>query len=240
MSGVRTAVVTGASSGVGSATALALAALGIDLALVARREDRLRDVSASIATTECRVIPVPADLAEAPGARRAMERAAAALGSIDALILCHGTNIPARRLVDMSVADWDTVVATNLSSVLYCLHAVLPDMRSQGHGLIVAISSIAGLHPSALSGAAYSAAKAGLNALCACINLEEGPAGIRACVIAPGDIDTELLDRRPEPPPPEARRRMLRPADVAGLVADVVRRPERVLVDEIVVRPSGL
>ena len=169
---------------------------------------------------------------------QAVREALDALGSAEVLVNCLGTNVARRQLAVMSLGDWDGVVATNLSAVFYCLHAVLPAMRERGAGLIVSISSVAALQPSVLSGSAYSAAKAGLNALSACINLEERENGIRSCVICPGDINTELLDRRPTPPTAEARARMVQPEDVAELVVALVHRPLRVLVDEIVVRPG--
>jgi NADP-dependent 3-hydroxy acid dehydrogenase YdfG len=232
------AIVTGASSGVGAATARALGDLGWDLAIVARRQGRLVELSAQLAPGGNRVVPIAADLTKAADATTAMHTAERELGSIDALILCHGTNIPRRRLDVLTVEDWDAVIAANLSSAFYCFHAIAPGMRARGGGRIIAISSVAALRPSALSGAAYSASKTGLNALCAVINQEEQSNGILATAIAPGDIDTEIMDKRPEPPPPEARARMLQPEDIARIVVQVLTQPDRVFVEEIVVRPS--
>ena len=237
MTELRTAIITGASSGVGEATARALAELGMDLALVARRHERLEGLAKHLPAQGRGPLIVPADLRDAAAAQRAMDEALHVLGTIDVLVNCAGSNVPRRRLSELSVQDWDSLVAINLSAVFYCVRAVLPSMRERGSGLIISVSSIAGLRPSALSGAAYSAAKAGLNALSACINLEEGQQGIRSCVICPGDIDTEILDKRPEPPSAEARAHMLRARDVADLIAAVIRQPDRVLLDEIVVRP---
>ena len=169
-----------------------------------------------------------------------MEEARTALGPVDALINCLGTNIPNRGLADMTPEDWNTVIATNLSAVYYCVRALLPSMRERGAGMIVSISSLAALQASTLSGSAYSASKAGLNMLSACINLEDGPNGVRSCVICPGDINTGLLDKRPEPPNPERRRHMLQPRDVADLVVAVLRQPEHAWVDEVVVRPRAV
>jgi NADP-dependent 3-hydroxy acid dehydrogenase YdfG len=233
------AIVTGASSGVGAATALALGTAGWDVALVARRAERLDGLAAQLGRNGAHAWPIAADLGNAQEARRVMHEAERELSSIDALVLCHGTNVPRRRLEALTIEDWDEIVATNLSSAFYCLHAVLPGMRARGGGQIVMISSVAGRRPSALSGAAYGASKAGMNALCAVVNEEERANGIRATVIEPGDIDTEIMDKRPEPPPPDARTRMLRPSDIAQMVLDVLTLPNRVLIDEIVVRPAG-
>lgn len=228
---------TGASSGVGAATARALAAAGIDLAIVARRRDRLDEVARGCEGGRVHVIP--ADLSEAAAAQGAMEEAQRALGRVDALVSCLGTNVPGRALSVLSIGDWDTLLATNLSAVFYCIHALLPAMRAQGGGLMVSVSSLAGLRAGALSGAGYSAAKAGLNMLSACVNAEEAENGIRSCIIAPGDIDTELLDRRPRVPTEDERTRMLQPDDVANLIVAVLRQPRRALVEEITLRPSG-
>jgi NADP-dependent 3-hydroxy acid dehydrogenase YdfG len=234
---LKTAIVTGASSGVGEAVARALAELGWNLAIVARREDRLRELASQFGS---RVAPIAADLSIAGEAVRAMGTAERELGSVGALVLCHGTNVPRRRLDLLTIDDWNAVIAANLSSAFYCLHAVLPGMRARGAGRIVAISSIAALRPSALSGAVYGASKAGLHALFTVLNQEERSNGIVATVIAPGDIATEILEKRPEPPPPEARARMLRAEDIARIVADVLNQPERVWVEEIIVHPSRL
>jgi NADP-dependent 3-hydroxy acid dehydrogenase YdfG len=234
----RTAIIAGASSGVGAVTALALADIGFDVALVARRREQLEDVGRQVRERGTNAYVLPADLQDGTAAERAMGEAVRRLGAVDVLVNCLGTNVTKRRLEEISISDWDHVVATNLSAILYSVRAVLPSMRKRGRGLIISISSIAGLQPSALSGAAYCASKAGLNALAACINLEEGEHGIRSCVICPGDIDTELPDRRPRPPTAQERARMLQPADVAGLVVSVVLQPEHARVDQIVVRPS--
>jgi NAD(P)-dependent dehydrogenase (short-subunit alcohol dehydrogenase family) len=236
MSRRKTALVTGASSGVGAATARALAGIGMEVGLVARRRERLELLAEEIRAAGGRALPTPADLSHPETAKRAVDQVLDALGGVDLLVNCLGTNVPRRRLSELSTADWDALLATNLSAIFYCVRAVLPGMR-RGGGLIISVSSVAGLRPSVLSGAAYSAAKAGLNALSTCINLEEGANGVRSCVIAPGDIDTEILDKRPDPPPPEVRARMLRPEDVANLIVAVVQQPERALVEELVVRP---
>lgn len=236
---MKRVIVTGASSGVGAATGELLAEHGLAVALVARREDRLRELAANIASSGGTAHPVGADLSDSGAAAQAMTDALDALGGVDALVCCHGTNLPDRMLEQLTVESWDMMIATNLSSVFYCVHAVLPAMRKQGHGTIVAISSLAGLRPSVLSGASYSAAKAGLNSLAASINLEEARHGIRSCVICPGDIDTEILDKRPEVPPAEARARMLTGRDVADIVWEVLQSPPHMVVQQITVMPRS-
>lgn len=231
------AIVTGASSGVGATTALTLAQAGWDVVIVARRADRLDDVSRQISRNGGSVRAFQGDLTDPLRAEMTMRDAWSWKGHVDALVNCLGTNVPERRLSSISIPDWDAILATNLSAVFYCVRHIVPLMRSRGTGWIVSVSSTAGNQPSALAGAAYSASKAGLNALSAVINLEESSSGIRSCVILPGDIDTEILDKRPRVPGPDERAHMLQPEDVAALIETILQQPPRVLVDEITVRP---
>ena len=110
-------------------------------------------------------------------------------------------------------------------------------MRGRGGGTIVNIVSDAGLRANAKAGAAYVASKFGLRGLSESINAEEREKGIRCCAIFPGDIDTPLLEKRPNPPTAEARQKMLRPEDVAECVMLAIRLPERAVVEELLVRP---
>ncbi|MHB9091663.1 MAG: SDR family oxidoreductase, partial [Chloroflexota bacterium] len=117
---------------------------------------------------------------------------------------------------------------------------VLPTMRAAGAGLIVNISSGAGLRPGAPAGVAYSASKHGIHSLTGSINLEERRHGIRASVIAPGETDTPNLDLRPLPPSAEQRKGMLRPEDIASAVVFVATQPDHVAVELVVVNPTRM
>jgi NAD(P)-dependent dehydrogenase (short-subunit alcohol dehydrogenase family) len=110
-------------------------------------------------------------------------------------------------------------------------------MRRQGEGTIVNVVSDAGLIANAKAGAAYVASKFGVTGLTQSINAEERERGVRACAIFPGDIDTPLLEKRPAPPPAEARAKMLRPEDVAECVMLAINLPQRAVVEQLVVRP---
>jgi len=116
----------------------------------------------------------------------------------------------------------------------------LPAMRKAGSGTIVNVVSDAGLWANKVSGAAYAASKFGVTGLTATINAEERHAGIRACAVFPGEIDTPLLDKRPKPPTAEARARMLGAEDVSACVMLAIDLPERATVEQIVVRPRHL
>jgi NAD(P)-dependent dehydrogenase (short-subunit alcohol dehydrogenase family) len=124
-----------------------------------------------------------------------------------------------------------------LNGAYYCVQAFLPSMRRQKSGTIVNIVSEAGKQANPKAGPAYVMSKFGLTGLTQSINCEERVNGIRACSVFPGDIDTPLLEKRPQPPPAEARAKMLQAEDVAACALLVIQLPERAVVDEIVIRP---
>src|SRR5207237_9831758 len=124
-----------------------------------------------------------------------------------------------------------------LNGAYYCVQAFLPQMRARQSGTIINIVSDAGKQASPKAGPAYVMSKFGLAGLTQSINAEERGSGIRACAIFPGDIDTPLLDTRPQPPTSEARKKMLRSEDVAECALLAINLPERALVEEIVIRP---
>ncbi|MBI2497083.1 MAG: SDR family oxidoreductase [Opitutae bacterium] len=232
------AVVTGAGSGVGRACALRLSAAGWRVALVGRRPQALLQTIAMAGRgSRVRLTSHPCDIAE-PAAVAAM--AAAVLRRwtrVDALVNAAGTNIPRRLLRELSTEDYHRLVGTNLHGAYHCIQAFLPAMRRARSGTVVNIVSDAGLHANAKAGAAYVASKFALTGLTQSVNLEEGPGGIRACAIFPGDINTPILEFRPVPPPAAARRRMLQPGDVAECVWLALRLPARAVIEQLVVRP---
>ena len=166
-------------------------------------------------------------------ARQILER----FPSIDALVNAAGLNIPDRGLNVLQPKRFREVIDTNLTGSLLCTLAFLPAMRAAGNGTIVNIVSDAGILASAKAGAAYAASKFGQRGLTQSINAEERGNGIRACAICPGDINTPILDKRPVPPPPEVRLKMLQPEDVAACVMLAINLPPRAIVEEILVRP---
>jgi NAD(P)-dependent dehydrogenase (short-subunit alcohol dehydrogenase family) len=157
---------------------------------------------------------------------------------LEVLVNAAGTNAPKRALEVLSLEDYHAMIDANLNGAYYCVQAFLPKMRARGSGTIVNIVSDAGKQASPKAGPAYVMSKFGLAGLTQSINAEEKPKGIRACAIFPGDIDTPLLDKRPAPPNPDARTRMLRAEDVAECVLLAINLPPRAVVEEIVIRPK--
>lgn len=233
------AVVTGAGSGVGRATALKFSAAGWHVALVGRRLETLAaTVRLAPAARRRHLLCLPCDLGDARAVAAMARSVLSRFGQVDVLVNAAGHNIPLRSLGELSHADYAAVMDANVNGVLYCVQAFLPAMRAAGSGTVINVGSEAGKQASAKSGAAYVVSKFGLTGLTQTINAEERPNGLRACCIFPGDIDTPLLNKRPTPPPPEARARMMQPDDIAACVWFAATLPDRATVEEIVVRPS--
>jgi NADP-dependent 3-hydroxy acid dehydrogenase YdfG len=219
-------LVTGASSGMGRATALRFADEGAELILVARRADELRKLKGQ---------PVAVDLTD----RAATLDALGKLPPVDVAIHAAGTNLPRRALEVLDPADWDMMVATNLTAAYNLTHALLPAMRANGGGLIVYVSSAAVQRPDQ-SGVAYQATKHGLVGLAHGAMQEEKGNGIRTTVLFPGLTDTPLVLKRPTPTPPEVMAKALQPEDVADACLFVAKLPPRVHVPELVMVPAAL
>jgi NADP-dependent 3-hydroxy acid dehydrogenase YdfG len=129
------------------------------------------------------------------------------------------------------------VIDVNLTGVFNGAQAVLPTMQDRKDGLIVNIASMAGKRVSMVGGAAYTASKFGVVSLTHSINLEQWMYGIRACAICPGEVETPILDQRPEPIPEERRRRILQSEDIAAAVVFVATLPPRAVISEILIEP---
>lgn len=229
-----TIVVTGAGSGVGRAVAHRFAGAGWQVALVGRRAEALEETAALAAVdARPRIAGFPCDVSVAGDVAAMGSAVLDRFGQVDVLVNSAGINVPRRGLEVLSVEDWERVLATNLHGAYYCVRAFLPGMRARRTGTIVNINSDVGKAARDLAGAAYVASKFGLAGLTQQINAEERHHGVRACSIFPRDVNTPLLDKRPEPPPAEARARMLQPEDLAECVWLAATLPARVVLDEI-------
>ncbi|MGK9168914.1 SDR family NAD(P)-dependent oxidoreductase [Inquilinus limosus] len=232
----RTILVAGAGSGMGRATALATAREGGSLLLLGRDRARLDAVAAEIRNIapDRPAAVVAADATDAAALDVALAPHA---GAIDIAVNSVGTNIVRRAFGELTPDIWAGMVDVNLNAAFNLTRAVVPGMRRRKQGLIIHISSVAARKPDR-SGAAYQAAKAGVLALSHAVMEEERENGLRLTVILPGMTDTPLLDKRPVPVPPEARRAALQPEDVAAACLFVMALPPRAHVAEIVLQPS--
>jgi NADP-dependent 3-hydroxy acid dehydrogenase YdfG len=235
----KTALVTGASSGLGRATARLFAEEGADVALVARREPELRSLAEELAPLGRRVRVCPVDLTDRAAALTALAGAASGLGRIDVAVHAAATNVPRRALSVLDPSDWDLLVQTNLTAAYNLTHALLPTMRAAGGGLIVYVSTGAVRQPDR-SGVGYQATKHGLVGLAHGAMQEEKENGLRTTVLFPGLMDTPFVLKRPTPTPPEVMAKALKAEDVARACLFVASMPPRAHVPELVILPAGL
>jgi NADP-dependent 3-hydroxy acid dehydrogenase YdfG len=148
-----------------------------------------------------------------------------------------GINVANRSMAKLDPSDWDRIVAINATGTYNCLHAVLPSMRERRTGLIVNISSIAGKRALMLAGPAYAASKFAATALGTAVGQEVKADGVRVTNIYPGEVNTPILDQRPEPVPDERKARMVQPENIGAMVVAIARLPEHVQVPELVITP---
>lgn len=233
----KIAVVTGAGSGVGQAVCWALAQQGWTVAAIARRLETLEETIRPAGDLSDCIKPFVCDVGNPAEVAATGKSILEQLGPVEVLVNAAGTNIPRRSLAELSAADYERVIATNLHGPYYVAQAFLPQMRQRRTGTIINIVSDAAKQASPKAGPSYSMSKAGLVGLTQAINAEERGNGVRACALLPGDIATPLLDKRPSPPPPEAREKMLQPEDIAACVLLAVNLPPRAVVEEILIRP---
>lgn len=234
----KTALITGAGSGMGQAVAENLAAAGLRVALVGRDRAKLDRVRESLGKHADSARVEPCDVADRSQVGPMVERVLDDFGSIDILVCNAGINVNPRSLDTLDPADWDRMIATNLTGAFNLVHAVLPSMRERRHGLVIQISSISGVRASVLGGAGYTASKFGQTALGLCIGREERGRGIRSSVICPGEVETPILDKRPVPVPAERRAQILQPEDIAAAVRFLAELPPRATVPELIITPA--
>ena len=234
--------VTGASSGIGEATALACARAGANVALAARRGDRIEALARRIEDEHgVRALALPTDVGEEAQARAFVERTHAELGRLDALI--NNAGVMLLGPIEAAPTDeWRRMIHVNLFGVLYCTHAALPLMRAQGVGHIVNVSSVAGRVARAGSGV-YNLTKWGVNAFSEALRQECVAAGIRVTIVEPGAVATELPSHnRPEVLEQIHRRfadiEPLQSGDIAKAIVFALGQPPHVSINELLVRPS--
>lgn len=234
----KVAWITGGGSGIGLAGALELARAGAHVVISGRtaatNASALKLVGAR-GSAEVVQLEVSDHKAVAKAAKDILRRHT----RIDILINSAGTNVGKRFWRNVEVEGWDEVVAINLSGLFYCCHAVLPAMRAQQDGLVINISSWSARYPSKVTGPAYNASKRAVIALSESINAEDGTNGIRATTVLPGEVATPLMEKRPLPPPPEERARMLQAEDLGRTILYLASLPARACVNELIISPTS-
>jgi NADP-dependent 3-hydroxy acid dehydrogenase YdfG len=239
----RVAVVTGASSGIGEATAVALAREGYAVALAARRADRIEGLARRIVTDGGRALAVPTDVADEDSARELIERAKSELGSVDVLVNNAGVMLLG-PVLGADLEHWQRMVHVNVLGLMYCTHAALPIMQEQGGGHIVNVSSVAG-RTAAAGAAAYNATKWAVVAFSEAMRQEVLNFDVRVTVIEPGYVDTELQGHNELPAVVESIEKnkerigkVLTSEDIANAIVYAVNQPPHVSINEVLVRPT--
>lgn len=241
------ALVTGASSGIGEATARSLAGNGAAVALVARRVDRLDTLAKDLTSSGATALVVEADIADEQQARDAVERTVAELGRLDTLVNNAGMMLLG-PVVDAPVDEWRRMVDVNLLGLLYCAHAALPHLLAAADdgprrvADLVNVSSVAGRIARSGSGV-YNLTKHGVGALSEALRQEVTSRHVRVSIVEPGAVATELAGHnRPEILELISRRfsgiERLQSEDIADAIAYIVTRPRHVAINELLVRPT--
>ncbi len=241
-------LVTGASSGIGEATARTLAQHGAAVAIVARRRERLEELADSIGQSGGgRALVIEADVTSKEQAEQAVHQTVSELGRLDTLVNNAGVMLlgPA---VGAPLAEWERMLAVNVAGLLYCAHAALPHLLKAAQegprevSDMINISSVAGRVPRSGSGV-YNLTKHGVGAFSESLRQEITGRHVRVCLIEPGAVDTELSSHnRPEVLDALVRRfgniERLAAQDIADAIAYVVTRPRRVAINEVLIRPT--
>ncbi|MEY4254657.1 MAG: hypothetical protein RLZZ566_2127 [Pseudomonadota bacterium] len=233
----RVAWITGGGSGIGLAGAVELVKAGVHVVISGRNAATNAAALAQLQALGS-VESVLLDVADKHAVKAVAQQILSAHGRIDILVNSAGINATKRNFDVLSTDSWDDVVNINLNGLFYCVHAVLPAMRAQADGLIVNVSSWAGLFASKLTGPAYNATKRAVLALSESINMEECSHGIRATSLLPGEVATPIMEKRPVPPTKETRERMVQPEDMGRAILFLATMPARACINELVISPT--
>src|SRR5918997_1932550 len=226
----KTAVVIGASSGIGLSTANLLADAGATVHAAARRKEAIEEGAAGRSVTAHGL-----DISDEAAVRRTLEGIGESDG-VDVLVVAAGMNFPERPLEKLTGETWDAMISVNLSGAFYAVRAALPYLRAS-QGLAVLVSSVSGSWPDA-SGPAYQASKAGMTELAHAAGFEEHNNGVPSTATLPAIVATPILNNRPEPPPKEVREASLKPEDVAQACLFLATLPPRAYVPELTMVPT--
>ena len=233
----KTAIVTGGGTGIGLAIAQALAAEGCRVVIAGRREEKLRAAAENWPNSQPPLVH-QVDVADRESVNKLFLWAKEQLGQFDILVNSAGINIAKRTMAEMDPAQWDQVLAVNVTGAYNCMHCVLPDMRSRRDGLIINISSVAGRRALTLGGIAYCASKFAMTALGTATGNEVAPDGVRVTNVYPGEVNTPILENRPAPVSDERKAAMVQPEDFAEIAVAIACLHPRAHVSDITLKPT--
>src|ERR1051325_2512063 len=229
----KTAIVTGGTRGIGRGIAEALVREGVNVMLTARKRNEIDEAVEQLCAIRAgSASGVVADVCSYSQVQALFERTVAVFGGLDLLVNNAGIGI-FQTVEEMSVEDFRSIIETNLFGVFHCCREAIPLLRARGGGYIINISSLAGTnaHPKM---AAYNASKFGLNGFSEALMQEVRHDGIKVSYIMPGSVNTEFGGDAPD----ESKAWQLQPADIAGVVIDLLRNDDRSLASRVEIRPS--
>jgi len=232
------ALVTGGGSGIGEAVAHALAGRGCRVVVCGRTEEKLTHVAETAPPGAAEIVPHVCDVADRAAVAAMIARCEGELHGLGVVVNAAGLNVPGRLLQDATGEEWDRVMAANATGAFNVLKAAVPAMKERGDGLCVNISSVAGVRALLLGGIPYAASKFAMTSLGLALSTELKDTGVRVTNVYPGEVETPILDQRPEPPSAERRALMLQPEDVAAAVMLAATLPARANVLELTVKPT--
>ena len=232
---IQTALVTGATEGIGRATAFALGRAGYRVGVCARTAGRLDELLQALRAEGITASGRAADVGVEAEVQSMVTHVTAELGPVDVLVNNAGIGF-LKPFAELSVAEWDRTMATNLRSLFLVTRGVLPGMRARGRGAVINIASLAGKN-AVLGGTAYAASKHAVLGFSKSLMLEVRKEGVRVVAICPGSVETGFGSGRTVPKISKAG--VLLPEDVAEVVLDTLRLPERALMSEIDLRPAN-
>jgi 3-oxoacyl-[acyl-carrier protein] reductase len=229
------ALVTGATQGIGRATAFALGRAGYRVGVCARTPARLDALVAELKANDIDAAAAPADVGDPAETARAVDQITASIGEVGVLVNNAGVLI-ARPFDELTLEDWDATMATNVRSLYLMTRAVLPAMRRRREGAIVNVASLAGRN-GFVGGSAYTASKHAVLGFSRSLMLEVRKDNVRVIAICPGSVDTALI--RDQPMLRSDPNRILRAEDVAETILQALLLPPRALVSELDIRPTN-
>jgi 3-oxoacyl-[acyl-carrier protein] reductase len=231
----QTAFITGATEGIGRATAFALGRAGYQVGVCARTAAKVRQLIEELEREGIKAAGRPADVSDPSQAGLAVDEATRALGEIDVLVNNAGILI-AKPFEELTMDDWNATMDTNVRSLYLMTRAVLPAMRRRKHGAIVNVASLAG-RSGFVGGTAYTASKHAVLGFSRSLMLETRKDNIRVIAICPGSVDTSMM--RDQPMLKAEASRILQAEDVAATILHAISLPERALVSELDIRPTN-
>ena len=238
----KVVVITGASSGLGEATAHLLSKEGAILVLAARRAERIEKIANTIRENGGKVLAVPTDVSDAGQVQNLVDSAVKEFGKVDVMLNNAGV-MPLSALEDRKIHEWEQMIDVNIKGVLYGIAAALPYMKEQKSGHFINVSSVAG-HKIFGGSAVYSATKSAVRVISEGLRQEITPYNIRTTIISPGAVKTELLEHISDVNIQDANKDFvgkigLSPDAFARLIAFAISQPEDMDINEILFRPTA-